>query len=62
MKKQFKNISKKTLYVIGVGKVEAGEIVKVDEGFHNANFEEVKSKSKEPAQTETSGKESTEEK
>lgn len=37
-----KNISNEALTVPGVGVVQPGEIRDMPEGFHNANFEQVK--------------------
>lgn len=37
-----KNISSEILSVPNVGEVEPGEIVEVQDGFHNANFEIVR--------------------
>jgi len=39
--KQVKNIHDEPLAIVGVGVVEPNEIVEVDDGFHNANFEEI---------------------
>jgi hypothetical protein len=44
---KYKNKTKQTLAVPGVGVVGPGEIVEAPEGFHNTNFEKVKKKSNE---------------
>lgn len=46
-KKLVKNISEVDQTVAGIGVVKIGEIVEVSSDFHNANFENVKSKSEE---------------
>lgn len=38
---KYKNISQETLALPGIGVVEPGQIIEVEEGFNNANFEKV---------------------
>ena len=42
--KQVKNISGLKLSVVGIGIVEAEEVVTVPQGFNNGNFKQVKAK------------------
>jgi len=39
---KLKNITKNDLMIPGFGIVKAGETANLPDGFHNANFEEVK--------------------
>jgi len=38
---EYKNVSEETLMLPGIGVVEPGQIIEVEEGFNNANFEKV---------------------
>jgi hypothetical protein len=38
---KYKNITTEDLILVGIGTVNAGEVVELPENFHNVNFEKV---------------------
>lgn len=53
---KYKNKSDRDLMIPDIGIVKAGEIVELPDGFHNANFEPVKTERNKTAEEKKSNK------